>query len=220
MFIKLEVPIAGVIEKTNFCNQDLNTIFRIKFFFWKKRIYRKITKMSSDVSEKSITNREIQEKLFIFRKDYQLWNVFKKSWKTTRNHENHKGVPFRKSSKMTQKMTSWNRSPFDCRTFSFVFRAKKRLCVVKWPTKSPKMTSQNRCPFDRRTVSFVFRATKRLYVVKWPKNHPKMTSQNQCPFDRRIFSFVFRAKNDYILWNDPKIAQKWRDILRKQEITY
>ena len=72
MFFKLDVPIAGVIEKTNFCNQDLNTIFRIKFFFFfeKKRIYRKITKMSSDVSEKSITNREIQEKLFIFRKDY------------------------------------------------------------------------------------------------------------------------------------------------------
>ena len=38
MFIKLEVPIAGVIEKTNFCNQDLNTIFRIKFFFLKKNV--------------------------------------------------------------------------------------------------------------------------------------------------------------------------------------
>ena len=164
MFIKLELPIAGVIEKTNFCNQDLNTIFRIKFFFWKKkkRIYRKITKMSSDVSEKSITNREIQEKLFIFRKDYQLWNVFKKSWKTSRNHENHKGVPFRKSSKMTQKMTSKNRSPFDCRTFSFVFRAKKRLYVVKLPKKHPKMNSQNQCPFVNRTIPLIFRAKKEL----------------------------------------------------------
>ena len=72
MFFKLDVPIEEVNEKIHFSNQDLNTIFRINFFFRKKRIYRKITKMSSNVSEKSITNSEIQTKLFVFRKDYQL----------------------------------------------------------------------------------------------------------------------------------------------------
>ena len=72
MFFKLDVPIARVNEKIDFYNQDLNTIFRINFFFRKQHIYRKITKMSSNVSEKSITNGEIQTKLFVFRKDYQL----------------------------------------------------------------------------------------------------------------------------------------------------
>ena len=77
MFFKLDVPIARVNEKIDFCNQDLNTIFRINFFFRKQHIYCKITKMSSNVSEKSITNGEIQTKLFVFRKDYQLWNALK-----------------------------------------------------------------------------------------------------------------------------------------------
>ena len=72
MFFKLDVPIARVNEKIDFYNQDLNTIFRINFFFRKQHIYSKITKMSSNVSEKSITNGEIQTKLFVFRKDYQL----------------------------------------------------------------------------------------------------------------------------------------------------
>ena len=72
MFFKLDVPIEEVNEKIHFSNQDLNTIFRINFFFCKKRIYWKITKISSNVSEKSITNGEIQTKLFVFRKDYQL----------------------------------------------------------------------------------------------------------------------------------------------------
>ena len=72
VFFKWDVHIGRLIGKIIFFNEDLNTIFRINFFFCKKRIYWKITKMSSNVSEKSITNGEIQTKLFVFRKDYQL----------------------------------------------------------------------------------------------------------------------------------------------------
>ena len=135
-------------------------------------------------------------------------------WTRARNHWTRHLVWFEHTRGMiwTRAWNYWTR-------FNMVTCARYDL-NAQYGNVHQKMTSQNRCPFDRRTFSFVFRAKKRLYVVKWPKNHQKITSQNRCPFDRRTFSFVFRAKNDCILWNDPKIAQKWRDILRKQEITY
>ena len=72
VFFKSDVHIARMIEKINCFNQDLNTSFRINSFSVKKHIYRKITKMTSNVSENFITNGKIQKKVFVFRKDYQL----------------------------------------------------------------------------------------------------------------------------------------------------